>query len=74
VTGCAVEIKVRLFHIFSVGAFVACAGTVAVTAGEAEIAFFEDRITPIPDRDCKAEILAGFTDAEDAVLSPSVGP
>jgi hypothetical protein len=60
-----VEIKIALFDIFAMIAFV---------VGESEQPFFQYRVAPIPQRDGKADVLMAITDAGQAVFVPTVRP
>jgi hypothetical protein len=63
--GRAVEIKIIFFDVFSV---------VALAISETEEAFLEDRILPVPKRECKTELLVLVRQTGKAVLSPPIGP
>ncbi len=64
VCGRAIEIEVVLLHVLAV---------VALVAAQAEQAFFEDRITTIPERDGKADALVPIADPGQTVFVPSIG-
>ena len=42
-------------------------------AGEAEEAFFQDRIMTVPERQGKADVLVTVTEAGEPVFIPTVG-
>src|SRR5262245_17825818 len=47
---------------------------VALGAGEAEQPLLEDRVLPIPERQCEAEPLPVVADAEQPIFVPAIGP
>src|SRR5712692_11952362 len=59
-----IEIEVVLFHILAV---------IALISGQAEEAFFQDRITPVPERKAEAHHLVAIADSANAVFAPTVG-
>src|SRR5436190_17367005 len=59
-----VEVEVTFFDIFAV---------VALRIGEAEQAFLQDRIAPVPKGPCKAESPFAIADAQQTILAPTVG-
>ena len=63
VRGRAVEVEVILLDVFAV---------IALFAGEAEEAFFEDGVAAIPEREREADLLMTVADAGDAVFVPAV--
>src|SRR5262249_28482593 len=60
----AIEVEVDLLHILAVIAFV---------VGEAEEPLLQDRVAPVPERECEAETLLAVGNAGDPVLAPAIG-
>ena len=61
----AVEVEVIFFDVFAV---------VALAVGEPEEPFFENRVFPVPEGECKTEPLLFVADAPQTLLTPAIGP
>ncbi len=59
----AVQIEVTLLDVLAV---------VALRAGQAEQALFEERVAVVPEREPEADVLMAIADAGEAVLVPAV--
>ena len=59
-----IEVEVILLHVLAVIAFI---------SRQAEQAFFQDGIAPIPQRQREADPLVAVADPADAVFSPAIG-
>ncbi len=59
-----IEVEIVLLHILPVIAFV---------AGESEDSFFQDRVSPVPQGQGKADDLMAIANAGEAVLVPAIG-
>src|SRR5262249_48756478 len=64
VGGRAVDVEVVLLYVFAV---------VALVAGQAEKAFFDDGVAPVPQGDGEADARVTVRKAREAVLVPAVG-
>ena len=62
--GRAVEVEVVFLDVLAV---------IALVAGEAEEAFFQDRIALVPQRDRETDRLVTVADAGQAVFVPAIG-
>src|SRR5581483_9457768 len=58
-----VEVEVILLAVLTV---------IALAAGQAEEAFFQDRVAPVPEGEREADALVVIGDSGDAVLAPAV--
>src|SRR4029077_20047148 len=61
----AVEGEVIFLYVFAV---------ISLAVGQAEQAFFEDRIAAIPQGDAKTQELLGIADPGQSILAPAVCP
>ena len=64
VRGRAVQVVVALLDVLAM---------IALVAGQAEEAFFQDRIAAVPQRDGEADVLVAVADARDAIFIPAIG-
>ena len=60
----AVEIEVIFLHVLAM---------IALAVGQPEEPLLEDRVLPVPEGQCKAEVLLVIGNAGNAVLAPAVG-
>src|SRR5258708_39785873 len=60
-----VKVVVVLFDVFPV---------VALWPGQPKEAFFQDRIAPVPERQCEADLLVAVAYSRYSVFTPTVGP
>src|ERR1700687_2256303 len=61
---CRVEIKEILLDVFAVIPFI---------AGQTKGALFQDRIAPVPERDCKTNHLMTIANAGETRFIPTIG-
>jgi len=64
VGGRGVQVVIELLAIFAV---------IALCVGEAKEAFFEDRITPVPEHQGETEPLMVIAESGDSIFAPTVG-